>query len=142
MEATRIGLDLSRSPFEVHGVDERGEVVLRRTVRRGQFQDTFAGLPRCLIGLESCGTAHHWGARLADLGHEVWLMAPHAVAPYRSSAGRGASLAQVICEALGGESARFTRLKPTTRLGGIALMRVPEQILQGLRSVARSERHW
>jgi transposase len=135
MEATRIGLDLSKRPFEVHGVDGRGEVVLRRTVRRRQIQDTFAGLPRCVIGLESCGTAHEWARQLTDLGHEVRLIAPHAVAPYRASAGRGASLAQVICEALGGETTRFTRVKPSSRL---ALMRIPGQILSGLRSVARS----
>ena len=140
MEATRIGLDLSKSPFEVHGVDERGEVILRRTVRRGQFKDTFAGLPRSVIGLESFGTAHEWGRRLTDLGHEVRLMAPHAVAPYRASAGRGANLAQVLCEALGDEGTRFTRLQPSSRLGRFALMRIPRQILGGLRSVARSER--
>ena len=135
MEATRIGLDLSRNPFEVHGVDEHGQVVLRRAVRRGQIQDTFGGLPPCVVGLESCGKAHYWGKQLTDLGHEVRLMAPHAVAPYRASVGRGASLAQVICEALGGECTRFTRLRPRSR---IALMRVPGQILEGLRSVAGS----
>ncbi len=137
MEATRIGLDLSKSPFELHGVNEKGEIVLRRTVRVAQLQEIFAQLPQSVVGLESCGTAHQWGQRLAGLGHEVRLIAPHAVAAYRGCVGAGASQAQVICEALGGATTRFIRIKADKRPGGLGLFRIPAQLLTGFGLMAR-----
>ncbi len=110
MEARRVGLDVSKSLFELHGVDQHGRVVLRKTVRSAQLHETFAQLPRCVVGLESCGTAHRWGRALAGLGHEVRLIAPHVVAPYRERLALGGSNAQVICETLG-------RAEPTLHPG-------------------------
>lgn len=133
----RIGLDLSKSPFELHGVNEQGKVVLRRNVRVAQLHDIFAQLPQCIVGLESCGTAHQWGQGLADLGHEVRLIAPHAVAAYRGCVEAGASQAQVICEALGSATTRFIRIKADKRPGGLGLFRIPAQLLAGLGLVAR-----
>ncbi len=140
MEAQRIGLDVSKRMFELHGVDKEGEVVLRKTVRRGALQETFARLPRCVIGLESCGTSHRWGQELASLGHEVRLMAPHVVAPCRAYCETGASTAQVICEALGRDSTPFTRLKAARPPGGLGLIPVSTQLLAGLGSVLRREK--
>jgi transposase len=34
----------------------------------------FKALPRCLIGMEACATAHYWARELTKLGHEVRLM--------------------------------------------------------------------
>jgi transposase len=140
MEAKRIGLDVSKKVFELHGVNKEGEVVLRKTVRRGALQETFAQLPRCVIGLESCGTAHRWGQELASLGHEVRLMAPHTVAPYRACFETGASTAQVICEALGRESTPFTRIKAARRPVRLSLVPASERLLAGLGLVLRREK--
>src|SRR3954451_12389590 len=60
MSASVIGLDTAKNVFQVHGVDERGRVVLRRRLRRGQVTDFFANLPICTIGLEATQGAHHW----------------------------------------------------------------------------------
>lgn len=60
MEFTTIGLDLTKRVFQVHGVDAAGSVVLRKALRRGQVLIFFGKLPRCLIGMEACGTSHHW----------------------------------------------------------------------------------
>lgn len=140
MEAQRIGLDITKRMFELHGVDEDGEVVLRRTVRRGALQETFAQLPRCVIGLESCGNAHRWGQELAGLGHEVRLMAPHAVAPYRACCETGASTAQVICEALGRDSTPFTRIKAARHPARLGLIPASARLLAGLGLVLRREK--
>ena len=67
-EITTIGLDLAKRVFQVHAVDAAGAVVMRRQLRRRQVMPFFAKLPRCLIGLEACGTAHHWGRTLQALG--------------------------------------------------------------------------
>jgi hypothetical protein len=74
MEITTIGLDLAKSWFQVHGADARGRPLLRKKLARGKLLAFFAGLPPCLIGMEACGSAHHWARKLIKLGHEVRLI--------------------------------------------------------------------
>ena len=74
MKITTIGLDLAKSIFQVHGVDAAGEVVVRKSLRRAQMLPFFAKSPSCLVGIEACGTSHHWARELIKLGHEVRLM--------------------------------------------------------------------
>ena len=68
--------------FQVHGVDAEGRVLVRRKLTRAKFIPFFEKLPPCLVGIEACATAHHWGRRLGELGHEVKLMPPSYVKPY------------------------------------------------------------
>ena len=70
MEITTIGLDLAKQVFQVHGVNEAGHAVVKRRLRRAQVITFFASLPRCLIGMEACATAHFWARELRSLGHE------------------------------------------------------------------------
>ena len=81
-EITTIGLDIAKPVFQVHGIDASGEVVVRRQLRRRQVLPFFRKLPSCVIGIEACATAHHWGRELATLGHEVRLMPARYVKPY------------------------------------------------------------
>ena len=62
--AVTIGLDLGRSVFQVHGIDACGRVVIQRRLTRGRLLAFFAKQPACLVGMEACAAAHHWGARL------------------------------------------------------------------------------
>ena len=64
MEITTLGIDLAKSVFHLHGVDAAGQVVLRKRLRQNQVLDFMAGLPRCLVGIEACGTSHHWARNL------------------------------------------------------------------------------
>lgn len=134
MTAARIGVDVSKNVFEVHGVDPEGKVILRKLVRRTQLHETFGRLPRCVIGLESCGTAHRWGQQLASFGHEVRLMPSHVVAPHREGLGSSTSTAQAICEALGRGNTPYTRVKVPKR--GLGRFPFPT-LLAGLVRVAR-----
>ena len=81
-EIVTIGLDIAKSVFQVHGVDAAGQVVVTRQLKRGQMLKFFAALPPVLIGIEACGTAHHWGRQLQNLGHDVKLIPPIYVKPY------------------------------------------------------------
>ena len=64
-EVSTIGLDIAKSVFQVHGVDDAGAVVIRKRVSRAKMLEFFAELPPCLVGIEACPSAHHWGRELA-----------------------------------------------------------------------------
>ena len=79
---TTIGLDIAKNVFQLHGVDTHGQIVLRKSLRRGQMRRFFEKLPPCLIGMEACATAHHWARTLMSIGHDVRLIAPAYVKPF------------------------------------------------------------
>jgi transposase len=60
---TRVGLDLAKNVFQIHAVDAKGEIVARRKLRRSRLTAFFAELPPCLVAMEACASAHHWGGR-------------------------------------------------------------------------------
>ena len=82
MNTTTIGLDIAKNCFQVHGVDAHGKTTLQRQLRRAQVLTFFANLPACLIGIEACGSAHHWARKLGELGHQVKLMPAQFVKAY------------------------------------------------------------
>ncbi len=82
MKITTIGIDLAKEVFQIHGVDEHGKAVLRKQLRRSKMAGFFANLEPCLIGLEACGSSHHWARKLGEFGHTVKLMSPRFVKPY------------------------------------------------------------
>ncbi len=100
MEITTVGLDLAKRVFQVHAIGGSGEVVVRKTLRRAQMIPYFAGLERCLVGIEACGTSHYWAREIGKLGHEVRLMPPAYVKPYVKRGKTDASDAEAICEAV------------------------------------------
>ena len=111
MKITRIGLDLAKSVFQVHGVDRGGRTVLRRRLRRSEVWKFFAGQEPCLVGMEACGGAHHWGRELMKLGHQVRLISPQFVKPYVKSNKNDANDAEAICEAVSRPGMRFVAVK-------------------------------
>jgi transposase len=71
MNVTRIGIDLAKQVFQVHGVDRFGKVMERKPLRRSRLLNYFRKLTPCLIGMEACGSAHYWARELGKPGHEV-----------------------------------------------------------------------
>lgn len=123
MKVTTIGLDLAKNVFQVHGVDERGKVVLRKQLRREQVVEFFARLPACVVGMEACGSAHHWARVLQGQGHSVRLMAAQFVKPYVKSNKNDAADAEAICEAVGRPSMRFVPVKSVEQQAVLAVHR-------------------
>ena len=82
MNVSIIGLDLAKNVFQVHAIDDGGEVIVRRALRRRQMLPFFRKLEACLIGMEACGTSHYWARELSGPGHRVKLMPPAYVKPY------------------------------------------------------------
>ena len=123
MQIATVGLDLAKNVFQVHGVNEHGKAVLRKQLRRDQVAAFFANLPACLVGMEACGSAHHWARKLQALGHTVRLMAPQFVKPYVKRNKNDAADAEAICEAVGRPSMRFVPLKNIEQQSVLALHR-------------------
>lgn len=110
-----IGIDLAKSIFAVHGVNQNGKAELvKPRVSREQLLPLIAQLPPCLIGMEACSGAHHWARLFRQHGHSVKLIAPKFVTPYRMSGKRGkndAADAAAICEAVTRPTMRFVPIK-------------------------------
>jgi len=122
--AVTIGLDLGKSVFQVHGVDAGGSVVVQRRLTRGKLLAFFAKQPACLVGMEACAAAHHWGRELRKLGHTVRLMPPRYVKPYVKRQKNDAADAEAICEAVTRPSMRFVEIKTCEQQGTLVLHRV------------------
>jgi transposase len=123
MNITQVGIDLAKLVFQVHGVDARGKVALRKQLKRQQVAAFFARLTPCLIGLEACGGAHFWARKLTEFGHTVKLIAPQFVKPYVKTNKNDAADAEAICEAVGRPNMRFVPIKNTEQQALLGLHR-------------------
>jgi len=139
-EITTIGLDLAKHVFQVHGVDASGATVLRKQLRRGQVVAFFATLPRCLVGLEACATAHYWARELQAVGHEVRLMPAQYVKAYVKRNKNDAADAEAICEAVGRPSMRFVALKTAEQQAALLLHRGWERLVRQRTSLVNALR--
>ena len=124
MKATTIGFDLAKNVFQVHGVDAAGKTVVRKKLSRAQVLPFFARLSPCTIGIEACGSAHHWARKLTELGHTAKLMAPHFVKPYVKANKTDAADAEAICEAVARPNMRFVPVKSVEQQAILAVHRV------------------
>ncbi len=130
MKVTTVGIDLAKNVFQVHAVDERGKVMARKQLKRDQVAPFFANLPRCLVGMEACGSAHHWARKLRSFGHEVRLIAPQFVKPYVKSNKNDVADAQAICEAVSRPSMRFVAVKTVAQQALLAMHRVRQGFIK------------
>src|SRR6266446_10534380 len=129
-EVITIGLDIGKSVFQVHGVDGAGAVVIGKRISRAKVLVFFADLPPCLIGIEACPSAHHWGRELQALGHSVKLMPPSYVKAYLKRSKNDANDAAAICEAVTRPSMRFVALKTEEQQAGLMLHRTRQLLVR------------
>lgn len=126
----RIGMDTSKSVFQLHGVDAEEEVVVRRQFRRTEIVRYFEKLPPTLIAIESCGSSHHWARLLQSLGHDVKLIPPQYVKPYVKRGKNDAADAEALCEAVTRPSMRFVSIKSKEQQAACMLMTVRERLVR------------
>lgn len=129
-EVSTIGLDIAKKVFQVHGIDSAGAVAVRRTLRRSQLLAWFSKLPRCLVGMEACATAHYWARELAKLDHEVRLIPPAYAKAYVRRNKNDAADAAAICEAVSRPAMRFVAIKSEQRQAAAGIHRVRDLLMK------------
>jgi len=129
MQIVRIGLDLAKYVFEVHGVDQHGKIAVRKRLRRDAVSRFFANLAPCLVGMEASNGAHYWARVLTGLGHEVRLISPQFVTPYVKSNKNDRNDAEAICEAVGRPTMRFVPPKSADQLAVQAVHRIRRRLV-------------
>src|SRR6478736_980682 len=122
-EVRAIGLDIAKSVFQVHGVDVAGAVVIRKRISRAKVLEYFGELPPCLVGIEACPSAHHWGRELQKLGHVIRLIPPSYVKAYLKRSKNDANDAAAICEAVTRANMRFVPTKTSEQQSCLMLHR-------------------
>ena len=130
MNIKRIGIDLAKQVFQLHGVDGQEKAVLRKQLPRAKMLTYFQKLPPCLIGMEACSSAHYWGRELQKMGHTVKLMAPQFVKPYVKSNKNDANDAEAICEAVARPTMRFVAIKTIEQQDIQAVHRIRSELVQ------------
>lgn len=129
-----VGIDLAKSVFAIHGVNEAGkaEFVFPK-VTRAKLVELIAALPPCVIGMEACSGAHQWARQFMSHGHTVRLLAPKFVSPYRLSGKQGkndAADAAAICEAVQRPNMRFVPIKSLEQQSQLSVHRVRQGFIE------------
>src|ERR1700747_102382 len=124
MRIIRVGLDTAKHVFQVHGVGENEQVVVRRQLRRSEMAKVFGRLAPTRIGLEACGASHYWARMLHGLGHEVVLLPPQYTKPYVKRGKNDANNAEAICEAMSRPGMRFVPIESAERQAELMLLLV------------------
>ena len=131
MKISRVGVDLAKNVFQVHGVDRSDRPVLRRQLKRSNWLRVLMERlePGCEIGMEACGGAHHWARELERRGYRVMLIPPQFVKPYVKSQKNDATDAEAICEAMSRPGMRFVGIKTLEQQDIQAIHRVRSSLI-------------
>jgi len=130
MEVTTVAIDLAKNVFAVCGANPAGKVIWRKELRRGQLLGFMRKMTPCLIGIEACGGAHYWARQFVALGHQVRLVSPALVTPYRKGNKTDRNDADAILEAVTRPSMRFVAIKSVAQQDLLALHRIRSQLLK------------
>ena len=130
MNLSRVGVDLAKNVYQLHGVDRHGKVIWKRRLRRGQWLQALLDKvePGCEIGMEACTGDHHWARLLIQRGYEVTIISPQFVKPFVKSNKNDANDAQAICEAMGRPNMHPVRVKTVEQQDLQAMHRIREEI--------------
>lgn len=139
-QVVTIGLDIAKSVFQVHGIDAEGGVVIRQKLTRARLLKFFGKLAPCLVGIEACGTSHHWARELIALGHDVRLMPPSYVKTYVKRQKNDMADAEAICEAVSRPTMRFVPVKSPEQQSVMVLHRTRSILIRQRTQVSNAIR--
>lgn len=111
MDMTILGIDLAKNVFQLHGINQEGQVLCKKKLSRKKMIEYIANLPPCLIGMEACGGSNHWARKFRTFGHDVSIMGAQFVKPDVKSNKNDELDAEAICEAVQRPTMRFVAAK-------------------------------
>ena len=131
MKLSRVGVDLAKNVYQLHGVDRHGKTVWTRRLKRHQWLKALLDKtePGCKIGMEACASAHHWGRELQSRGYTVRMIPPQFVKPYVKSNKNDARDAEAICEAMSRPNMRFVTVKTVEQQDIQATHRIRSELM-------------
>ena len=130
MNTTIIGIDLAKNVFQLHAEDAAGHLLWKKRLHREALEPFLRKQPPALIGMEACGSAHHWGRVIRALGHEVRLMPAQYVKPYVKRGKSDLRDAEAICEAVQRPNMRFVPIKTVEQQMARSLERARELLVK------------
>lgn len=130
MKITTAGLDIAKNKFHFYGVNQVGKKVKKRVLTRSEVLPFFSTLEPTLVVIESCGSANYWGRKLIELGHEVKLIAPQYVVPYRRKNKNDFNDAEAIAEAAQRSNMTFVPIKSIEQQDVQMLLRIRDRHVQ------------
>ena len=129
-ETSTVGIDLAKSVFQVHGADASGAVVIRKKLRRDEVLAFFSTLPRCVVAMEACASAHYWAREIAALGHDTKLIPPAYVKPFVKRQKNDMADAEAICEAAQRPTMRFVQGKSAEAQASAVVFRTRDLLVR------------
>jgi transposase len=127
---TTVAVDLAKHVFQVHGCDASGKVIVAKALRRKDVLPFFASLGPCVVGMEACCTAHHWGRELLALGHDVKLIPPVYVKPFVKRQKNDKNDAAAIYETLFRPGLRFVAVRSVDNQAVLMSHKAREMLVQ------------
>jgi transposase len=130
MKIIRVGVDLAKNVFQLHGIDRTGETQWKRQLPRSKWLRVLCETvePGCVIGMEACTGAHHWARQLMAQGYEVRIIPPQFVKPFVKSNKNDANDAQAICEAMVRPNMHPVQVKTVEQQDLQAMHRIRDEI--------------
>ena len=131
VKISRVGVDLAKNVFQIHGSDAHGKAIWKRKLTRERWIEAICTkLPDgCEIGMEACAGSHHWARRLSGYRFQVKLIPPQFVTPYVKSNKNDANDAEAICEAMSRPNMRFVKMKTVEQQDIQAIHRVRSELM-------------
>lgn len=130
MAVKTVGLDLAKDVFQVHCVSATGRKLTNQKIKRAKLIGFFETLPRCVAGMEACGSSRHWGRKLRERGHDVRLMPAAHVKPCGKRGKTDAADAEAICEAVRRPTMRFVEIKSEDQQAVLAIHRARDLVVR------------
>lgn len=129
-KVTLLAIDIAKNVFQLHGVDDKANVVLRRRLTRVKLIEFILKLQPCTIVMEACGGANYWCRKFKSMGHEVKLISPQFVKPFVKTNKNDKNDSEAICEAASRPTMRFVSPKSIEQEDIQALHRVRSRLIQ------------
>lgn len=129
MNITTLGIDLAKNIFQVHGADNNGKAILKRTLTRSKLPQFIAQLPPCQIVMEACGGANFWARKFSEHGHHIKLISPQLVKPFVKGNKNDYRDAEAIVEAASRPTMRYVSPKTIEQQDMQSLLRMRESCI-------------